>query len=156
MNTNPFSKLLGPLKSGLLTGLFTFLGTLATLSVGWLQTFAQWTQAPHTTALPTISTIGHAVLAAGIGAFGGVVAFIARAAQAYGIKIPFLPTVAFGPTDPKAPVAAVPATTGSTGVQPAVPVTVTAGSAAMTTSSAAPVVPAVPPAADGGTPDPSV
>lgn len=86
---------LNALKSALYTALWTFVGSVAVLSIGWLQSVAKWASSSGHAPLPGLSTIGYAVIAAGISAAGGIVAFVVRFAQSKGWlpgKPPSFPT----------------------------------------------------------------
>lgn len=69
------------LKSALYTALWTFLGSVAILSTGWLADLAKWASASGKAPLPGLSVIGYAVLSALVAAAGGLVAFAVRYAQ---------------------------------------------------------------------------
>lgn len=74
-------KLTNPLKSALSTALWTFLGSVAVLSTGWLADLAKWASSSGKTPLPGLSVIGYAVLSALFAAAGGIVSFAVRFAQ---------------------------------------------------------------------------
>lgn len=75
-------KLSDSLKSALYTALWTFLGTVALLSVGWLQDIAKWSSTNGHAPLPGLSTVGYALIGGFVSAASGLVAFIVRALQA--------------------------------------------------------------------------
>lgn len=142
--------MLNSLKSALFTALWTFVGTTALLSVGWLQSLAGWASSNGHAPLPGLSTIGYAVIGALVSASSGLVAFIVRTAQAQNV-IPGSPP-AFGQTAEQT--AAVSAVNAAPGPAPAlVPVP-----ADLAATSGLPIVPgpATPAAPAPATFDPAV
>lgn len=72
------------LKSALYTALWTFIGSVAVLSTGWLADLAEWASTSGRSPLPGLSVIGYAVISALVAAAGGIVGFIVRFAQSKG------------------------------------------------------------------------
>ena len=74
-------KLTDSIKSACSTALWTFVGSVAILSTGWLADLAKWASSSGHAPLPGLSVIGYAVLSALFAAAGGLVAFVVRFAQ---------------------------------------------------------------------------
>lgn len=91
------------LKSGLYTALWTFIGTVLLLSVGWLQSLASWSSTNGHAPLPGLSTIGYAVIGALVSAASGLVAFLVRTAQTTIPAVPGAPPQFPTPATPAVP-----------------------------------------------------
>lgn len=91
------------LKSGLYTALWTFIGTVLLLSVGWLQSLAAWSSTNGHAPLLGLSTIGYAVIGALVSAASGLVAFLVRTAQTTIPAVPGEPPQFPTPASPAVP-----------------------------------------------------
>lgn len=74
-------KIPGPIKSGLATMVFTFVGLVVPSLLGWLTSLYNFTSANGHGTLPSISTIGYVVASAAISAFTGFITGVWRWAQ---------------------------------------------------------------------------
>jgi hypothetical protein len=92
-----WARLSNPLKAGVSTAVFTFLGLFGASLVGWVQAVVDWAAASGAGEFPSVSVLGKAALSAGGATLVGLLNYVVRELQAAGL----LP--GSGPTYPSSP-----------------------------------------------------
>lgn len=74
-------KLPNPIKSGIASACFTFVGLFIPALLGWFSKVSEWASSSGAKPLPGLSSLGYAAVAAAMAALTGLVTFVFRWAQ---------------------------------------------------------------------------